>query len=345
MQTAEWTDALTRFFRLGLPLTPANNAVSSVEFNAGSTTDSGDIGCVNSLLCCCNRCHVPESINLAVDVACESLSSEQFRSSAAVTIVGLVTQNGRSKQMTTRKTKPPTKNNNNNSRYPSYKGLTPLIPERHFVRLRCSVYYAYGDGGITSNYTNYFVVDGASIYLPFTTGVNWSGSQNGSPSGVGGSAITSTFPGTAYLTGLYKSYRVQRSSLAVSVMPEIGGDACITSIYAYPGTSSASVPPLAMNAAATQLGARSRLCSVGVAQKFNRIQSSVNACDIVGMTQSEYNAQIPTLTGADASGLLTWSWAVQIATADGTASGSSGIPVRLDLVADVEFMNVQIPLT
>jgi len=202
---------------------------------------------------------------------------------------------------------------------------------------------AYGASAIAAGTTNYFVVDCNSTYLPFTSGLNWSAATNGSATGVAGSTITQTLPGYAYLSGLYKSYRIVRSTLSVSSIPEIGGDSVMIQIFAYPATSSFTLP-LAMSQASQQQGAKMKVCAVGVAAKFNTVSSTVNLHDVIGMSRAEYDAQPPTLTGSAASGIIAANWAVQVCTADGQASGSTGIPLSARITYDVEWLSPNIPL-
>jgi len=201
----------------------------------------------------------------------------------------------------------------------------------------------YGAAAFGAGVTNYFVVDCNSTYLPFTSGVNWSAATNGSATGVGGSAITQALPGNSYLSGLYKTYRVLKSSIRVSAMPESAGDALIIQIFAYNASSSLSLP-LNMAQCATQLANKMKVCAVGTAAKFNTVASTVMCHDVLGMSRAEYESQPPTATGSATGAPIACYWAVQACTADGLASGVNGIPMMIDLAIDVEWQNPNIPL-
>jgi len=230
-----------------------------------------------------------------------------------------------------------------NSGYPMYGSPTTLIPTRTVQQLKLDAYFSWGSAAFTSTTQNYFVVEANSIYRPFTSGINWSTSQNGTPTPVGGSAITQQFPGYSYLSGLYKYYKVRRSSLTVHVMPESAGDAIILTAYAY-NSSSGLTLPLNLNEATQQLCCKHKVCAVGTAQKFNGVSVGGEMFQILGLSKAEWQGLDPTAVSADVSGVSGVFWAVQACTADGTNSGSTGIPCQMVLSMEVEFSNPNIPV-
>lgn len=201
-----------------------------------------------------------------------------------------------------------------------------IVADKYYTKISCSFVGKIPAGGSIGSY---FTIYANSIYQPLNTANPYTGFITNTD----GSSATAPPIGYTALSSLYASYRVKSSRIKVSVNPTNSGDTSlivITPVQApFSGTSSYQI----MN----QRYAKWKMVSSGNNVKENTIIQYMKSSKALGLSDRQFEDQLPVGIASAPPTALDWYWEVDYAQASASASTAGIILITLEVDYYVEF--------